>query len=150
MSDVTDMRCAVSSGDFAGAASGESAGTLGTSGAGEFALLSSAVDVEERRLFSSDRERDCERSECESGRGVISEASSKLSCGETESQSAENARKNAPGGSLRPCLSCGSWWAGRACRRRWPWRAGVSVKSAKVNAGRQRCGSRGRSSWRGE
>jgi hypothetical protein len=28
----------------------------------------------------SDRDRDCERSECDSGRGVISDASSKLSC----------------------------------------------------------------------
>lgn len=31
------------------------------------------------RLLMSDRDRDCERSVCDSGRGVISEASSKLS-----------------------------------------------------------------------
>jgi hypothetical protein len=84
MSDVTDILCAVRSGDFSGAASplGVSAapstffGMLGTSGTGESALLDCAAEDEESGRLSSDRE-DRERSECESGRGVISEASSK-------------------------------------------------------------------------
>lgn len=86
ISDVTDIRCAVRSGDLEGAALllGSSAvaltffGRLGTSGTGESALLSWAVEDEEPGLLMSDRD-DRERSECESGRGVTSEASSKLS-----------------------------------------------------------------------
>jgi hypothetical protein len=90
MSDVTDILCAVRSGDFAGAASPLAVsavssaflGMLGTSGTGESALLSCAAEDEESGLLRSDRE-DRERSECESGRGVISDASSKLSCRNT-------------------------------------------------------------------
>jgi hypothetical protein len=85
MSDVTDMRCAARRGDEPDAASpfdvsallSVSVGTPGTSGTGESALLSCAVEGEESRLARSDREREA----CESGRGVISDASSKLSCG---------------------------------------------------------------------
>jgi hypothetical protein len=84
MSDATDILCAVSSGDFPVVASplGVSASSLaalgmpGTSGTGESALFSWAAEDEDSRFPSSDRERE----ECESGRGVISEASSKLSC----------------------------------------------------------------------
>lgn len=84
ISDATDILCAVSSGDFPGAASplGVSAllpaslGMPGTTGTGESALLSWAVEDDDSRLPSSERERE----ECESGRGVISDASSKLSC----------------------------------------------------------------------
>lgn len=84
MSEVTDIRCAVSSGDLStapgpvldvAALSLESAGRSGTSGADESAVLS--LDDEDSRLLIRDRDR--ERSECESGRGVISGASSKLS-----------------------------------------------------------------------
>ena len=93
MSDVTDIRCAVRSGDFVGAASPAAGsalsstflGMLGTSGTGESALLSCAADDEEPGLLMSDRE-DRERSEWESGRGVISEASSKSSCRNTQNQ----------------------------------------------------------------
>lgn len=99
MSDVTEIRCAVSSGDFPDGASSlvssrasESLdgfcasplaflGSPGTSGAGECALPSWPAEGEESRLLISDRDRD--RSECESGRGVISDASSKLSYGST-------------------------------------------------------------------
>ena len=91
MSEVTEILCAVRRGDFAGAASppGESAvpstflGMLGTSGTGESALLSCAVEADDAGLLMSDRE-DRERSDCESGRGVVSDAraSSKLSCRE--------------------------------------------------------------------
>lgn len=83
MSDVTDIRCAVSSGDFVGAASVlslVSLGSPGTAGTGESALPPCSAELDDSRLFSNDRDRDCERSECESGRGVISDASSKLSC----------------------------------------------------------------------
>lgn len=93
ISDVTDIRCAVRSGDLEGAALllGSSAvaltffGRLGTSGTGESALLSWAVEDEEPGLLMSDRD-DRERSECESGRGVTSEASSKLSYTSTRDQ----------------------------------------------------------------
>lgn len=82
MSEVTDIRCAVSRGDFAGGASlGELSvplGTFGTSGAGESARGSCADDVDDSRLLRRERDRE---PDCESGRGVISEASSKLSCG---------------------------------------------------------------------
>lgn len=84
MSDVTDMRCDVSSGDFAAGVSSASlplplvVGIAGTSGIGESARESSVLDVELSRLLRSDLER--ERSDCDSGRGVLSEASSKLSC----------------------------------------------------------------------
>jgi hypothetical protein len=90
MSEVTDILCAVRRGDFAGAASplGVSVvpsvflGMLGTSGTGESARLSCAVDDEELGRLMSDRD-DRERSVCDSGRGVTSVvcASSKLSCG---------------------------------------------------------------------
>jgi hypothetical protein len=98
MSDVTDTRCEVSKGDFAAGASAvdvsvasvslsdssssssvsssPSSDTLGTAGAGDPALASCTVDDEDSRC-RSDRDRDCERSGCESGRGVISDASSK-------------------------------------------------------------------------
>lgn len=84
MSDVTDIRWAVSRGDFADGASSPSfsascLGNSGTSGVGESVLDSLAVDEEDSRLLMSERERDCDRSECELGRGVISGASSKLS-----------------------------------------------------------------------
>jgi hypothetical protein len=86
MSEVTEIRCAVRSGDFAGAVSPLDVsalslaflGTPGTSGTGESARPSCTVDDDESGLLRSDRD-DRERSECESGRGVISEASSKLS-----------------------------------------------------------------------
>ena len=87
MSDVTDIRCAVSRGDLPGASDaffGLSAsslawmGTPGTLGVGESDLASCAVEDEDSRLLM--RERDRDRSECESGRGVFSDASSKLSC----------------------------------------------------------------------
>jgi hypothetical protein len=98
MSDVTDILCAVSKGDLAGATSsvdvsaastaplGSAApsmawiGTSGTSGVWESGLGLCAVVSVDSRLLMSDRDRDCERSECDSGRGVISDASSKLSC----------------------------------------------------------------------
>jgi hypothetical protein len=48
----------------------------GTAGAGEPALASWTV-VDEDSRCRSDRDRDCERSACESGRGVMSDASSK-------------------------------------------------------------------------
>ena len=96
MSDVTDTRCEVSKGDFAAGASvvdvsvasvslsdssssvssSPSVGTSGTAGAGDSALASCTVDEEDSRC-RSDRDRDCELSACESGRGVISDASSK-------------------------------------------------------------------------
>ena len=84
MSDVTDILCAVSSGDFPAAASPlcisalalPSLGTPGTSGTGESALPSCTVEEDDSRLLSNDRD----RVECESGRGVMSDASSKLSC----------------------------------------------------------------------
>ena len=96
------MRCAVSKGDLAGGTSSTEvsvASTLPTSaplgcsasllvsataatasGTGESALGSGTVVSVDARLLMSDRDRDCERSVCDSGRGVISEASSKLSC----------------------------------------------------------------------
>jgi hypothetical protein len=88
MSEVTDILCAVSSGDLAGATSPLDVsassvallGTPGTSATGESALLSCAAEDEESGLLRSERD-DFEGSACESGRGVISEASSKLSCG---------------------------------------------------------------------
>ena len=98
ISDVTDILCDVSKGDLAGGASsvvdsvastsplvcGASSlawvGTSGTSDAGESAWASWTVVSVDSRLLRSDRDRDCERSECDSGRGVISDASSKLSC----------------------------------------------------------------------
>ena len=96
MSDVTDTRCEVSKGEFAAGASAmdvsvasvslsdssssvsssPSSDTLGTAGAGDPALASCTVDDEDSRC-RSDRDRDCERSGCGSGRGVISDASSK-------------------------------------------------------------------------
>lgn len=97
MSDVTDIRCAVSKGDLAGVASSvdvsETSSSLlicsapslalvatsGSSGAEESTLGSCAIVSTDSRLLRSDRDRDCERSECGSGRGVISDASSKLS-----------------------------------------------------------------------
>jgi hypothetical protein len=87
MSEVTDILCAVSSGDLVGARSPLDVsalslaflGTPSTSGTGESARLSCAVEAEESGLLRSDRD-DRERSECESGRGVASDASSKLSC----------------------------------------------------------------------
>lgn len=97
MSDVTDILCAVSKGDLAGAASSVDVsvvstsplvsaapslvwiGTSGTSGAESGLGLCTVVSVDSR-LLRSDRDRDCERSVCDSGRGVISDASSKLSC----------------------------------------------------------------------
>lgn len=109
MSDVTDTRCAVSRGEFAAGtcslcfsvalsvgvsmtsgslsdssvSSLSSLGTAGTAGAGEVGLASWTVEDEDSRC-SSDRDRDCGRSACEcsdreSGRGLISGASSKLS-----------------------------------------------------------------------
>ena len=59
------------------------AGTAGTAGAGEVGLASWTVEDEDSRC-SSDRDRDCGRSvcecsDCESGRGLVSGASSKLS-----------------------------------------------------------------------
>lgn len=85
MSEVTDILWAVSRGDFADGASSPSfsvscLGISGTSGGGESGLESWAVEEEDSRLLMSDRDRDCGRSECELGRGVISGASSKLSC----------------------------------------------------------------------
>jgi hypothetical protein len=107
MSDVTDTRCEVSKGDFAAGASvvdvsvtsvslsdsdsdsdsssssssvsssSPSWGSSGTAGAGDPALASCTVDEEDDSRCRSDRDRDCERSSFESGRGVISEASSK-------------------------------------------------------------------------
>lgn len=87
MSDVTDIRCAVRRGDLADNASSLACsfavssltcrGTSGTSGGGDSSLLSWAEEVDESRLLRRDRDRD--RSDCESGRGVISEASSKSS-----------------------------------------------------------------------
>lgn len=53
-------------------------GTCGIAGGGDAALVSWTVDDEDSRC-KRDRDRDCERSECVSGRGVISDASSKLS-----------------------------------------------------------------------
>lgn len=87
MSDVTDMRCAVRSGDLSAAAfssdfavamaSFVGRGTAGTSGGGESSRLSWADEVDESHLLRSERGRD--RSDWESGRGVISVASSKSS-----------------------------------------------------------------------
>ena len=59
------------------------AGTTGTAGGGDVGLASWTVDDDDSRC-SSDRDRDCARSVCEgsdreSGRGLISGASSKLS-----------------------------------------------------------------------
>lgn len=56
-----------------------SLGTCGTAGAGESVLPSCTVDDEDSSRWSSDRDRDCERSACECGRGELSSASSKLS-----------------------------------------------------------------------
>lgn len=91
MSDVTDILCAVSKGDFAGDATSRgcsdfglsapslaSMGTAGTSDNGESCPSSCGVEAADSGFFRSERER--ERSDCESGRGVMSEASSKLSC----------------------------------------------------------------------
>lgn len=80
MSDVTDMRCAVRRGDLP-VSSFVPCDTSGTSGGGDAVLLSFAVEVEDSRLLRSDRDRD--RSDWDSGRGVISDASSKLSCAAT-------------------------------------------------------------------
>jgi hypothetical protein len=78
-----DFPDGVSSLDFSGApspvlavSSSESVEILG----GCSALVSWEFDEEDVRLPRRDRERDCDRSEWESGRGVISDASSKLSC----------------------------------------------------------------------
>lgn len=95
MSDVTDILCAVRSGDLDGGASplvvsGGSVASgvpyglsscepscLGISGTGELVRFSCAVEDDESRLLSRDRDR--ERSACEVGRGVMSGASSKVS-----------------------------------------------------------------------
>jgi hypothetical protein len=90
MSEVTEILCAVSSGDFEGAASSlgvsvvvsASLGRAGTSGTGESALPSCGVEAAESGLLRRERD-ERGRSECESGRGVISDASSKLSCRNT-------------------------------------------------------------------
>jgi hypothetical protein len=90
MSDVTDILCAVSSGDFEGAESSldksdfgsTSLGRAGTSGTGESALPSWAVEADEEGRLRRERE-ERGRSGCASGRGVISDASSKLSCRNT-------------------------------------------------------------------
>jgi hypothetical protein len=87
MSDVTEILCAVSSGDFEGAASSleesdfvsTSFGMAGTSGTGESALPSWAVEADDVGRLRRERD-DRGRSGCASGRGVISDASSKLSC----------------------------------------------------------------------
>jgi hypothetical protein len=100
MSDVTDTRCEVSKGDLTAGASVmdvsvasvslsdssssssssvsslPSVGTSGTASAGNPAVASCTVEEEDSRC-RSDRARDCGRSSFESGRGVISEASSK-------------------------------------------------------------------------
>ena len=133
MSEVTDIRCAVRRGDFEGAASplGVSAaactslGRLGTSGTGESALPSWTVDDEEPGLLMSDRD-DRERSECESGRGVTSEASSKLSCTSTRDQHTSMALAVNWVYAPHPYQNCASWWAGRCglrLLRRRPWQA---------------------------
>lgn len=86
MSDVTDMRCAVRRGDFAAGTSplffdGWTPSSLSKLEPVEFRVLEScAVDVEDSLLLSRERDRDCDRSDRESGRGVFSDASSKLSC----------------------------------------------------------------------
>jgi hypothetical protein len=95
--DVTDMRCAVRSGDFEGdspldfcvsGVSGVLSGVsftscapslLGTSGMGETVRMDCVVEDDEVRLLSSDRE----RSACEVGRGVMSGASWNVSCRNT-------------------------------------------------------------------
>jgi hypothetical protein len=93
MSDVTDILCAVKRGDLvACAASRVASGVSSVSASpvmpafkGSGATVSRgasrvAVDDVEVRRLSSDR--DLERSECEVGRGVMSAASSKVSCPE--------------------------------------------------------------------
>jgi len=86
ISDVTDIRCAdfsdaVSSSALSDSASlSVSAGRPGTAGGGEPALLWRVVDDEEDSRFPrSDREREPE-ADLASGRGVLSDAFSKLSC----------------------------------------------------------------------
>jgi hypothetical protein len=141
MSEVTDILCAVSSGDLVGAASSldvsalsvASLGTSGSSSTGESALLSCAAEDEESGLLRSERA-DLRGSVCESGRGVISEASSKLSCrGHAISmRSICSVCYSAHGDavhSLRPCQSFGSSSASHSSllrSRRRPWcRCGV-------------------------
>ena len=150
MSEVTDIRCAVSKGDLAGGASsavdvsvaststtpaslgcfasplvsagagaGAAAAAAAASGTGESALGSWTVVSVDSRLLMSDRDRDCGRSVCDSGRGVISEASSKLSYNGAHSSAGHwvacwPAVQTRGIHSRLPCQSCVSLWASRA------------------------------------
>ena len=82
-------------------------GTAGRSGGGELSRLSWEDDVDESHLLSSERGRD--RSDCESGRGVISEASSKSSW----SRGRELAYPFASslGSAWGDAMMAGGWWA---------------------------------------
>lgn len=144
MSEVTDIRCAVRRGDLPGSGLAP-LGTSGTSGGGESVLLSWAVDVDDPRLLKSDRDRD--RSECESGRGVISVASSKLSYTRNV-QSARIPRcrirqyRRTMVDSRRLCRSCARLSAGWACP---PWLQGslvFAVGGAKNSVGRAAAGTK--------
>jgi hypothetical protein len=150
MSEVTDILCAVSSGDLAGASSSLDASALsvaclstaGTSGTGESVLLSCAAEDDESGLLRSERD-DFEGSACESGRGVISEASSKLSCGgahaislRSECSVCYSARGDAVH-SHRPCRSFPSSSASRSSllrsqSRPWCW---CGVPEVRVHGG---------------
>jgi hypothetical protein len=120
MSDVTDILCAVSSGDLEGAASSlgasvfasTSLGRAGTSGTGESARPSCAVDAEEPGRLRRERD-DRGRSAWESGRGVISDASSKLSCRNASQQC--SCACGRPRGVLTPDLSEPDELVGRLC-----------------------------------
>ena len=89
MSEVTDMRCAVSNGDFAAGAlplvfAGRDSSSLSSSLSSlepveRSVLVSCVADDKDSRLLRSERDCDCDRSGCVSGRGVFSGASSKLS-----------------------------------------------------------------------
>jgi hypothetical protein len=120
MSEAMEMRCVVSSGDLAcGASSTVSSETwgmpfasyrpslFGMSGTGESARRSWAEPEDSRRL-SSERER--ERSACEVGRGVVSGASSNVSCSQVSSAHVAEARVKISGSEqyLLLCRSCAS------------------------------------------
>jgi hypothetical protein len=148
MSDVTDILCAVSSGDFAGAASSPgvsavvsaSLGRAGTSGTGESALPSCGVEAEESGLLRRERD-ERGRSACESGRGVISDASSKLSCRNTPSQRVlvwPWARHGEAEYSRPLCPSCASSPAGRRLLLLWRVRPWPSLRDVQYSRPGQR------------
>jgi hypothetical protein len=151
MSDVTDILCAVSSGDLEGAASSlgasvfasTSLGRAGTSGTGESARPSCAVDAEEPGRLRRERD-DRGRSAWESGRGVISDASSKLSCRNASQQC--SCAYGRPGEcSLLIFQSPTSSWAGCAFLLLWrvrPWSTLRAAICSSPGNGRRCCAER--------